>query len=38
MENLLVQFHDIFARQRLDFGKNTDCLVKLTPEHDRPVY
>ena len=24
MENLLVQFHDIFARQRLDLGKNTD--------------
>ena len=19
-------------------GKNTDCLVKLTPEHDRPIY
>ena len=38
MENLLVQFHDIFARQRPDLGKNTDCLVKLTPEHDRPVY
>ena len=37
MENLLVQFHDIFARHRLDLGKNTDCLVKLTPEHDRPV-
>ena len=38
MENLLVQFHDIFARQRLNLGKNTDCLVKFTPEHDRMVY
>ena len=38
MENLLVKHHKIFARHRLDLGKNTDCLVKLTPEHERPIY
>ena len=38
MENLLVKHHKIFARHRLDLGKNTDCPVKLTPEHNRPIY
>ena len=38
MQNLLVKYHSIFARHRLDLGKNTDCLIKLTPEHTRPVY
>ena len=38
MEELLVRFHKIFARHRLDLGKNTDSPVKLTPEHNRPVY
>ena len=38
MEGLLVKHHQIFARHRLDLGKNTDCLVKLTPEHDKPIY
>ena len=38
MENLLVKYHKIFARHRLDLGKNTDCPVKLTPEHNRPIY
>ena len=35
---LLVQYHDVFARHRLDLDENTYCLVKLTPEHDRHVY
>ena len=38
MENLLVKHHKIFARHRLDLGKNKDRLVKLTPEHERPIY
>ena len=38
MEDLLVKHHQIFAPHRLDLGKNTDCLVKLTPEHDKPIY
>ena len=38
MEELLVRFHKIFARHRLDSGKNSDSTVKLTPEHNRPVY
>ena len=27
-----------YLRHRLDLGKNTDCPVKLTPEHNRPIY
>ena len=38
MENLLVRYHKIFARHRLDLGKNMDCPVKLTPEHNRPIF
>ena len=38
MKNLLVKYHKIFARHRLDLGKNMDCPVKLTPEHNRPIY
>ena len=38
MENLLIKHHKTFARHRLDLGKNTDCLVKLTPEHEKPIY
>ena len=26
------------ARHRIDLGKNTDSPVKLTPEHNRPVF
>ena len=38
MDDLLVKRHQIFARHRLDPGKNTDCIVKVTPENDKPVY
>ena len=38
MLELLVRFHKIFARHRLDLGQNTDSPVSLTPEHNRPVY
>ena len=38
VEALLVKYHDIFARHRLDIGINTDFKIKLTPKHDEPVY
>ena len=38
LEEILVQYNDIFARHRLDVGRNDEFKVKLTPEHDRPVY
>ena len=38
IEDLLVEFQDIFARHPLDTGTNTSFKVKLTPEHHDPVY
>ena len=38
IEALLVKYHTIFARHRLDIGINTDFKIKLTPKHDDPVY
>ena len=38
VENLLVEFHDIFARHRFDFGINTEFKVQLTPLDNRPAY
>ena len=38
VENLLVKFHDIFARQRFDIGINTEFKVQLTPLDNRPAY
>ena len=37
-EELLVEFHDIFARHRFDIGMNEDFKVKLTPKDDSPAY
>ena len=37
-EKLLVEFIDIFSRHRLDIGGNTDFTVKLSPEHEKPMY
>ena len=37
VENLLVEFHDIFARHRFDIGINTEFKVQLTPLN-RPAY
>ena len=37
-ENILVEYHDIFARQRMDIGMNTEFKVKLTPKDDKAVY
>ena len=36
IEDLFVEFHDIFARHRIDIGKNEDFKVKLTPKDDSP--
>ncbi len=38
MKNLLVEYHDIFARHRFDVGLNTTFEAKLKPENDQPVY
>ena len=38
IEELLVEFHDIFARHRFDIGMNEEFKVKLTPKNDSPAY
>ena len=37
IEDTLVQYHDIFARHRIDIGRNTEFKVKLTPKDDKSV-
>ena len=38
VEVFLVDYHDIFARHRMDIGMNTEFKVKLTPKDDKAVY
>ena len=38
IEEILVEYHDIFARHRFDIGVNNDFKIKLTPKTDEPVY
>ena len=38
IESFLIEFHDIFARQRLDIGINEEFTVKLTSKDDSPAY
>ena len=38
IEELLVEFHDIFARHRFDIDMNEEFKVKLTPKNDSPAY
>ena len=38
VEDLLVEFHDAFARHRFDIGINTEFIVQLTPLDKRPAY
>ena len=38
IEDILVEYHDIFARHRVDFGMNTEFKVKLTTKDDKAVY
>ena len=38
VEDILVEYHDIFARHRMDIGMNTEFKVRLTPRDDKAVY
>ena len=38
VEDILVEYHDIFARHRMDIGMNTEFKVRLTPKDDEAVY
>ena len=38
IEDILVHYHDIFARHRMDIGMNTEFKVKWTPKDDKAVY
>ena len=38
IERLLVKYHRIFDRHRLDTGINNEFKVKLNPKHDESVY
>ena len=38
VEHILVEYHDIFARHRMDIGMNTEFKVRLTPKDDKAVY
>ena len=37
VENILVEYHNIFARYRMDTEMNREFKVKLTPKDDRAV-
>ena len=38
VEDILAEYHVIFARHRMDIGMNTEFKVKLTPKNDKAVY
>ena len=38
IEDILVEYHDIFARHRMDIGMNTEFKVKLTRKDNKAVY
>ena len=38
IEELIVEFHNIFARDRFDIGKNEEFTVKLTPKDNFSAY
>ena len=38
IEDIQVEYPDIFARHRMDIGMNTEFKVKLTPKDDKVVY
>ena len=35
---MVVDYHDRFARHRMDIGMNTEIRMKLTPKDDKAVY
>ena len=38
IEEILIEFHNIFARHRFEIGTNWEVNVKLTPNDDRPAH
>ena len=38
VEDILVEYHDMFATHRMDIGINTEFKVRLTPKDDKAVY
>ena len=38
IENILLEYHDILARHRINNGMNTEFKVKLTPKDNKAVY
>ena len=38
VEDIVVEYHDVFARHRMDIGMNTEFKVRLTPKDDKVVY
>ena len=38
VEDILVEYHDILARHRMDIGMNTEIEMKLTAKNDKAVY
>ena len=38
VEDILVEYHDKFARHTMDIGRNTEFKVTLTPKDDKAVY
>ena len=38
IEEIFVEFHDLFVRHRFDVGINREFKTKLTPNDDRPAY
>ena len=38
VEDILVEYHDIFARHRMYIGMNTELKLTLTPKDDKIVY
>ena len=38
LENILIEYHDMFARHRMDIGMNTEFKMRLRPKDDKAVH
>ena len=38
LENILIEYHDMFGRLRMDIGMNTKFKVRLRPKDDKAVH
>ena len=38
VEDIVLEYHEVFARHRMDIGINMEILVSLTPKVDKAVY